>query len=175
MKFHPTTIPGSFIIEPTLKEDERGFFSRLFCSEEFAKQGLDSTFVQANDSFSVNKGTLRGLHFQLAPKAETKIVRCIQGELWDVILDLRPDSNTFGKWYGETLSATNRKMMVIPKGFAHGFLTLTPNTEVIYLVSSPYDASLEKGIRWNDPKFAIDWPNTPQIISERDQTHPLFT
>lgn len=175
MKFSPTPLADSLIIEPTLKEDSRGYFARLFCSEEFKKQGIDSNFVQVNHSFNTHKGTLRGLHYQLAPKSETKMIRCVQGSIWDVILDLRPDSKTFGQWYGEILSAENKKMMLVPKGCAHGFLTLTPNSELIYLASSPYDPSLEKGVRWDDPKFLIEWPELPKIISKRDQTHPHFS
>lgn len=174
MQFHKTPLQGSFIIEPELRGDSRGFFARQFCSKEFKKMGLDTNFVQVNNSLSKEEGTLRGMHYQLSPHAETKVIRCIQGALWDVILDLRESSKTFGKWFGETLTAENRKMMVAPKGFAHGFLTLEPNTEVLYLVSEYYTPEAERGVRFDDPSFSIDWPKKPTVVSERDLTHPLF-
>lgn len=174
MIFNETPLPGSYVIELEKRGDERGFFARLFCVKEFADKGLESTFVQVNNSFSKDKGTLRGLHYQLPPCAETKIVRCIQGSFFDVILDLRENSPTFGKSFGAILSKENRHMMYVPKGFAHGFLTLEPNSEVLYLVSEPYSKELERGIRWNDPHFKIEWPEYPTVISERDQHHPDF-
>jgi len=175
MRFVSTPLQGAFLIDLEKREDERGFFARLFCEKEFAQHGLDSNFVQANNSFSKDKGTLRGLHYQLPPMQETKLVRCIKGSFYDVILDMRPDSKTFGKSFGAELSEDNRRMMYVPKGFAHGFLTLTENSEVVYLVSQYYSKELERGIRWNDPAFTIAWPTKPLVISERDQTHPDYS
>lgn len=175
MKFNKTPLGGAYTIDLEPRGDDRGFFSRLFCSEEFAQHGIESDVIQANDSFSAHKGTLRGLHYQLAPKEETKLVRCISGTIYDVIVDLRPDSPTFKQWFGAELSAENRRMMFVPRGFAHGFLTLTDNTEVIYLVSESYSKELERGLRWNDPAFNIAWPIAPTVISERDSNHPNFS
>jgi len=172
-----TSLPlkDSFLIELKPHGDDRGFFARLFCKEVFAELGLDPHITQINNSFSAPKGTLRGLHYQLAPYAETKIVRCIQGSFYDVIVDLRPDSPTYKQSYGAVLSAANRRMMYVPKGFAHGFLTLEENSEVIYFVTQAYNKEHERGIRWDDPFFNIEWPESPQIISERDRQHPDFT
>lgn len=174
MQFTPTPLKGAFLIDLEKRSDERGFFARLFCREEFAKHGLETEFLQANNSLSIEKGTLRGLHYQLAPMEEVKLVRCIQGSFYDVILDLRPESKTFGKYFGEVLSQENRRMMYVPRGFAHGFLTLEPNSEVLYMVSQPYSKTLERGIRWNDPNFNISWPENPKVVSERDSSHPDF-
>lgn len=174
MIYHKTPLKDAYLIDLDLRGDERGFFSRLFCSEEFSKHGLDKNFLQANNSYSKQKGTLRGLHYQLSPKAETKLVRCIRGSFYDVILDLRPDSPTFGKSFGEVLSAENRRMMYVPKGFAHGFLTLEEDSEVLYMVSESYSKELERGIRWNDPAFNVEWPFQPSVISEKDSSHPEF-
>jgi dTDP-4-dehydrorhamnose 3,5-epimerase len=174
MLFHPAPLKDAFLIELEKKGDDRGFFARFFCTDEFAKQGLDAAFVQVNNSLSREKGTLRGLHYQLPPFQETKIVRCIRGSLYDVILDLRPGSATFGHHFGAVLSSENRLMMYVPKGFAHGFFTLEPDSEVLYLVSTKYSKEKERGIRWNDPKFNIAWPDQPLIISERDANQPDF-
>jgi dTDP-4-dehydrorhamnose 3,5-epimerase len=174
MKFLPTPLDGAFLVELEKQSDPRGFFARMFCQTEFAQQGLDSSFIQANNSMSFQKGTLRGLHYQLEPKAETKLVRCSQGSFYDLILDLRSNSPTFGHSFGAILSAQNRLMMYVPKGFAHGFLTLEENSEVIYLVSQSYSKELERGIRWDDPTFNIAWPSSPTTLSERDQSHPDF-
>jgi dTDP-4-dehydrorhamnose 3,5-epimerase len=168
MRFTPTPLKNAFLIDLEKRSDERGFFARLFCHNEFADHDLNSNFVQVNNSFSKEKGTLRGLHYQLEPMAECKLVRCIQGSLYDVILDLRQESETFGKWFSAVLSQNNRQMMYIPKGFAHGFMTLEPNTELLYFVSNPYSKELERGVRWNDPQFNIKWPEHPSVISERD-------
>ena len=175
MKFTQTPLKGAFLIDLEKRGDERGFFARLFCQEEFRQQALDTQFIQANNSHSTQKGTLRGMHYQLGAMAETKLVRCIKGSFYDVILDLRPDSSTFGQSFGAVLSAENRTMMYVPKGFAHGFLTLEEDSEVIYLVSQVYSKELERGVRWNDPHFAIAWPEVPQVVSERDQSHPDFS
>lgn len=174
MIFKETPLKGAFTIELEKKEDDRGFFARFFCVNEFEKNGLPRSFVQINNSLSVHKGTLRGMHYQLAPKGETKVVRCIQGSFYDVILDLRAGSPTFGHSFGAELSAKNRKMMLVPEGFAHGFLTLEDNSEALYLVNEFYAAPLERGIRWDDPNFKIAWPEKPKIVSEKDAKHPDF-
>lgn len=174
MKFHALPLKGSYLIEQSPHCDERGFFARAFCQEAFASQGLHTEYVQMNNSLSHKKGTLRGLHYQLGPMEEVKLVRCIQGSIYDVIVDIRPESPTFGLSYGAILSAENRTMMYVPKGFAHGFLTLSDTAETFYMVSQYYSKPLERGIRWNDPFFHIDWPISPSIISERDRSHPDF-
>lgn len=174
MKFHETPLKGAYTIELDKMGDDRGFFARLFCTEEFEKQGLLNSFVQINNSLTGKQGALRGMHYQLAPSAEVKVVRCVSGALFDVILDIRPDSPTFGQWFGETLSAENRLMMYVPRGFAHGFLTLEPDTEAFYLVSDPYAPDLERGIRFDDPEFGIEWPMNPAEMSEKDQNWPDF-
>lgn len=174
MKFNKTKLDGSFVIDLDKREDERGFFARLFCINEFDQNQADRNIVQVNNSLSRDKGTLRGIHYQLSPKSETKIVRCIKGSLWDVIVDLRPDSPTFLQWFGETLSAENRRMMFVPKGFGHGFITLEPDTEAIYFVTEFYSPEHERGLRWDDPKIGIEWPFEPVIISEKDRQHKDF-
>ena len=174
MLFKPTPLRGAYEIELDPKSDERGFFARLFCSKEFLKLGLSPNFVQVNDSFSARKGTLRGMHYQLTPMGETKLVRCLKGAIYDVILDLRDTSITFGHSYGAVLSAEKRNMMYVPKGFAHGFMSLEDDTEILYFVSEFYSPQLERGVRWNDPRFAISWPFEPLIISERDKQHPDY-
>lgn len=174
MIFHEISLPGAYVIDLEKREDERGFFARAFCRTEFQERNLCEKIVQINNSEAYKKGTLRGLHYQLAPKAETKIVRCIKGSLYDVIVDLRTTSTTFGKYFGTELSAENRRMMYVPKGFAHGFITLEENTEAFYLVDEFYAPEQERGIRWNDPKFNIDWPLEPTVVSEKDLKHPDF-
>jgi len=174
MKFTETHLEGAFLIDLEKRGDDRGFFARMFCAKAFADRGLEGQFVQANNSLSKTKGTLRGLHYQLDPMAEVKLVRCIQGAFYDAILDLRPDSPTFGQSFGAVLSAENRRMMYVPKGFAHGFVTLEDNSEVMYLVSQYYSQELERGIRWDDPNFRIEWPLAPVVISDRDQAHVNF-
>jgi dTDP-4-dehydrorhamnose 3,5-epimerase len=168
MRFVPSPLPDAFLIELEKREDQRGFFARLFCEREFSAAGLESRFVQINNSLSRDPCTLRGMHYQLGKAAEVKLVRCVRGALWDAILDLRPESNTFGRSFGIELSAENRRMMYVPRGFAHGFLTLVPNTEALYLVSEFYDPERERGIRWNDPRFGIGWPEEPRVISDKD-------
>lgn len=174
MKFYPTPLRDAHLIELEKRGDDRGFFARVFCTDEFARAGLEMRFVQINNSLSAQKGTLRGLHYQLTPAAEVKVVRCIRGALFDLILDIRPGSPTFGRWYGAELSAENRLMMYVPRGFAHAILTLADDTEALYLVSAAYSPQNERGIRWNDPKFSIDWPITPQVISDKDTGWPDF-
>ena len=172
MNFHTTTLEGAYTIDLEKRGDDRGFFARFFCANEFAETGLVSAFVQVNNSLTGKKGTLRGLHYQLPPAAEVKVVRCIRGALWDVIVDIREGSPTFGHWYGAELTAENRRMMYVPKGFAHAFITLEDNTEALYLVSEFYSPENERGVRWNDPKVGIEWPIEPSEISEKDGKWP---
>jgi len=174
MKFHRTTLEGARLIELEKRGDSRGFFARYFCQTEFRNDGLVDTFAQINTSLTAHKGTLRGMHYQLPPASEVKVVRCIRGSLYDVILDLRPDSPTFGRSFGAELNEENRLMMYVPKGFAHGFVTLTDDTEALYLVSDPYSPELERGIRFNDPKFNIEWPIVPSEVSDKDRGWPDF-
>jgi len=174
MKFNPTPIPGAYLIDLEKRGDDRGFFARVFCEKEFGELDLSTRFVQVNNSLSAEAGTLRGMHYQLAPHAETKLVRCIRGSLYDVILDLRPDSETFGQHFGAELSAENRRMMYCPKGFAHGFMTLQPDTEAFYFVDAFYAPDHERGVRWNDPKFAIEWPREPVVLSDKDANQRDF-
>jgi dTDP-4-dehydrorhamnose 3,5-epimerase len=174
MKFLPTPIEGAYLIELEKREDERGFFARFFCEKEFGAAGLETRFVQVNNSLSKDEGTLRGMHYQLGDSAEVKVVRTLSGALWDAILDLRPGSATFGQSFGAELSAENRRMMYVPRGFAHGFLTLTPDTEALYLVSAFYDGPSERGVRWNDPNFNVQWPAAPKVVSEKDANQRDF-
>ena len=174
MKFIPTPLDGAYLIELEKRGDDRGFFARAFCTREFTGQSLIPSFVQVNNSLSATRGTLRGLHYQLHPKAETKVVRCIRGALWDVIVDLREGSPTFLKWFGAELSAENRLMMYVPKGFANGFVTLSDDTEAFYFVDEFYAPDLERGLRWDDPAVGIEWPIGPETISDKDRVHPDF-
>ena len=174
MRFIEAPLPGAFLIELERREDERGFLARAFCEREFSAHGLETRFVQMNDSLSRDAGTLRGLHYQLEPSAEVKVIRVISGALWDVILDLRSGSPTFGNHFGAELTSENRRMMYVPRGFAHGILTLVPDTEALYFVSAFYTPERERGIRWDDPRFAIEWPAQPAVISEKDRGHPDY-
>jgi dTDP-4-dehydrorhamnose 3,5-epimerase len=174
MHFDETTIPGAYLIDLEKRGDDRGFFARAFCEKEFAAHQLVTQFVQVNDSLSTLRGTLRGMHYQLAPKAETKLVRCIRGALYDLILDLRRDSPTFGHSFGAELTATNRRMMYVPKGFAHGFITLADDTEALYFVDEFYAPDCERGLRWNDCQFGLAWPIPPVVLSDKDANHPDF-
>lgn len=174
MKFSDTPLPGAYLIDLEKREDARGFFARSFCHKEYGKQELEQHYVQMNHSLSKEKGTLRGLHYQLSPMQEVKVVRCIRGSIWDCILDLRPASPSFGKWFGAVLSASNGSMLYVPKGCAHGFISLEDNSEVLYQVSEYYSPELERGVRWNDPQFGIQWPIAPKILSERDSLQPDF-
>ncbi len=169
MDFESLKITDVKLIRHNYLEDERGFFARAFCVKEFAELGLDSGIKQANTSFSLEKGTLRGIHYQLAPKAETKIVRCTRGAIFDVVVDLREDSETFLNWCSVELNSENRNMLYVPKGFGHSFITLEDNTEVTYLVTEVYEPEFERTARWNDPAFKIDWPMSPISISEKDK------
>ncbi|WP_430227305.1 dTDP-4-dehydrorhamnose 3,5-epimerase [Paraburkholderia tropica] len=172
MKFNKSPLEGAYTIDLEKRGDERGFFARVFCENEFGAQGLETRFVQINNSSSAKRGTLRGMHFQLPPEGEVKVVRCIKGSLYDVIVDLRPDSPTFKQWFGAELSAENRRMMYVPRGFAHGFITLTDDAEAFYLVSAFYAPHEERGLRYNDPAIGIEWPIAPTEISEKDQNWP---
>ena len=174
MKFTPTPLAGAYVIDLEKRGDDRGFFARMFCEKEFAAHGLVTHFVQMNNSLSRDEGTLRGLHYQLPPQAETKVIRCVRGALYDVILDLRPGSATFGQHFAVELTAENRTMLYCPKGFAHGFLTLQPDTEAMYLVDAFYAPDAERGIRYNDPRFAVPWPAAPVVISDKDRTQRDF-
>jgi len=175
MIFTPTQVEGVVIIDVEPRRDDRGFFARAFCAKEFEAQGLKSNFVQANMSFNPHLGTLRGMHWQAAPHEEVKVVRCTRGVIFDVAVDVRPVSPTFGKWTGVELSADNARALYIPEGCAHGYLTLTPDAEVHYLVSAFYAPAHERGARWDDPFFAITWPDTPsRIVSPRDEAHGFF-
>jgi dTDP-4-dehydrorhamnose 3,5-epimerase len=174
MEFHQTKLKGVFEITPERKPDERGFFARTWCQTEFAQHGLNSRLVQCSISFSPRKGTLRGMHYQAAPNAETKLIRCTQGAIYDVIVDLRPNSPTFKQWIAAPLTAENRKMIFVPEGCAHGFITQGENSEVFYQMSEFYSPDAARGVRYDDPAFAIVWPERVQVISERDRTYPDF-
>tara|TARA_B100000809_G_scaffold96015_1_gene94602 strand:+ start:163 stop:729 length:567 start_codon:yes stop_codon:yes gene_type:complete len=174
VEFIKTPLEGAYLINLEKYEDERGFFARVFCESEFQEMGLSSEFIQVNNSLTGSKGTIRGMHYQLEPSAEVKIVRCIRGSLYDAIIDLRPDSSSFCKWFGSELSAENRQMMYVPKGFAHGFLTLEDNTETFYFASNSYSPDLERGIRFDDPYFGIEWPIPVTESSQKDKSCPDF-
>jgi dTDP-4-dehydrorhamnose 3,5-epimerase len=184
MIFTETKLKGAYIIEPERVEDGRGFFARTFCRKEFESHGLNPHFVQCNISYNKKKGTLRGMHYQAAPYEEAKLVSCISGVLYDVIIDLRQDSPTYCQWIAVELTARssayssqltiNHKMLYIPEGFAHGFMTLMDNTEVFYQMSEFYMPEYARGVRWNDPAFNIHWPIDVVVISDRDKQYPDF-
>lgn len=175
MKFIQTILPGAYIVELTPFTDERGFFARTYCKNEFAEIGFFGEWVQLNHSITNNKGSIRGMHFQNPPYGEIKMVKCIAGAVFDVIIDLRKNSPTFLKWFGAELSAQNKKMMFIPEGFAHGFQTLTDDCGLIYHHSNFYTPGAESGIKYNEPLVNIEWPLPVTTISERDKTHPNLT
>jgi dTDP-4-dehydrorhamnose 3,5-epimerase len=174
MTFLETKLGGVFEVDLELNSDERGFFARSWCEREFANQGLDSKLVQCNISQNRRKNTLRGIHYQETPFAETKLVRCTAGAVYDVVLDLRRESPSFKQWFGVALSAENRKAIYIPEGCGHGFLTLTDDAEIMYQMSEFYHPEAARGVRWNDPSFQIQWPGNVAVISERDRTYPDF-
>lgn len=174
MTFQETKLPGVFEIQLDIKPDERGFFARSWCQNEFENQGLATRLVQCNVSFNMRTGTLRGMHYQAAPHAETKLVRCTRGSIYDVALDLRPDSPNFKQWVAVVLTAEKRNMAYIPEGCAHGFLTLEDRTEVFYQMSEFYHPESSRGIRWNDPAFQIEWPARVEVISDRDRSYSDF-
>ncbi len=172
MIFSETKLKGIFIIEPERLEDERGFFARTWCRREFEAHGLNPNLVQCNISFNKKKGTLRGMHYQVVPHQEAKVVRCTAGAIYDVIIDLRPASPTFKQWIAVELTAENCKMLYIPEDFAHGFQTLADNTEVFYQMSEFYHPECARGIRWNDPMFEIEWPLPEITLSAKDNSYP---
>ncbi|MGH7751606.1 MAG: dTDP-4-dehydrorhamnose 3,5-epimerase, partial [Gemmatimonadales bacterium] len=170
----PTPLAGAFVIEPEPLSDARGLFARTWCHRELEARGLETRIAQCSTSFNTRKGTLRGMHYQAAPFAETKLVRCTRGSIHDAIIDLRPDSPTFTRSFTAVLTADNRKAMYVPAGFAHGFQTLEDDTEVFYQISQFYSAEHSRGVRWNDPAFQISWPTNDPTISERDRSYPDF-
>jgi len=172
MKLIPLSLPGALLVEPAVHGDQRGFFMETYHREKFRKLGIDCEFVQDNHSLSVEAGVLRGLHYQLPPKAQAKLVRVTAGAVYDVIVDLRESSPTFGRWESVVLSAANRRQLFVPRGFAHGFCTLVPNTEVLYKVDDYYSPEHERGIRWDDPDLAIPWPVSHPVLSEKDKQNP---
>ena len=174
MQFLETSLAGAFVIELERREDERGFFARAFCQDEFEQYGLDPRIAQCNLSYNLRRGTLRGMHFQVAPYAEAKLVRCTQGAAYDVLLDLRPDQPTFKRWVSVELSAANRRMVYLPEGLAHGFQTLEANTEMFYQMSEFYHPECARGVRWDDAAFGLRWPLPDPIMSERDRSYPWF-
>ncbi len=174
MRFLPTTVEGARLVELEPRTDERGFFARMFCAGEFAAEGLETSFRQVNDALSHTAGTLRGLHYQVAPAGEVKLVRCLRGAAFDVLVDLRAGSPSFGRWAGAELTSGNRRMMHVPRGCAHGYLTLEPDTELLYFASDPYVAAHERALRWDDPAIGIAWPRPAAVISDKDRTAPAF-
>lgn len=175
MRFTPTGLQDAWLIGLDPVQDRRGSFVRTFCVNEFQARGLESNFPQHSMSCSYSKGTLRGMHFQRAPFCETKLVRCLNGAIWDVIIDLRPSSRTFRQWRGFELTAENQDQLFIPKGFAHGFQTLSDNAQVNYLISEPYAPDAASGVRYDDPAFEIAWPLPVSVISEKDLRWPRFS
>jgi dTDP-4-dehydrorhamnose 3,5-epimerase len=175
MKFIETRLASAFVIELELASDDRGFFARSFCEEEFGERGLASRFVQCNVSFNHKAGTTRGMHWQSQPHAEAKLVRCTAGAILDVIVDIRPDSPTRKQFFDVELTASNRRMLYIPPGFAHGFQSLVDDSEVFYQMSAVHVPEAAHGFRWNDPEIGIPWPQEPSIISDRDRHFPLFS
>jgi dTDP-4-dehydrorhamnose 3,5-epimerase len=174
MKFTPAQIPGAYVIDIEPFADERGFFARTWARDEFSAQGLNVDVVQCSLSYNARKGTLRGMHYQTAPHEEAKLVSCPRGSIYDVLVDLRPDSPTFRQWVAEELSAENRRMLYIPEGCAHGYLTLEDDCDVAYQVTADYAPTSARGVRWDDPAFGISWPLRPAIINARDAQYPLI-
>lgn len=176
MVFLPTPLEGAFVIELEERADDRGFFARSFCADEFAAHGLRTSLVQSNVSFNRRRGTLRGMHFQLAPRAEAKLVRCSRGRVFDVAVDLRPESQTFCRWFGVELAAGpgRERMLYVPEGLAHGFQTLEDESEVFYQMFERYSPEHARGVRWDDPAFAIAWPLPDPILSDKDRSYPPF-
>lgn len=174
MVFTATALGGAYLIEPERQTDERGFFARTWSRDEFDAHGLDPRIAQCSISFNTRKGTLRGMHYQTAPFAESKLVRCTRGAIYDVIIDLRPDSRTFTRWIAVELTAANRLMLYVPEGFANGFQTLEDETEVCYQISEEYSPQHGRGVRWDDPVFGIAWPAEPTIMASRDRAYPDY-
>jgi len=174
MRFLPTPLYGAFLVQLDRHEDERGYFARSFCQREFAERGLNGRIVQTNISFNRQRGTLRGLHFQVAPHEEAKTVRCTKGAIWDVIVDLRERSSTRFQWFGTELTSDNNCSLYVPEGFAHGFQTLTDDCEVLYLMSEFYHPESSCGLRWDDPRLAISWPLATSIMSDKDRSYSFL-
>jgi dTDP-4-dehydrorhamnose 3,5-epimerase len=170
--FTPTRLPDVYLVDIEPHPDERGFFARTWCEDEMRAHGLDPSLVQCNLSYNAKQGTLRGLHYQISPHEEAKTVRCTAGAIYDVVVDLRPSSPAYRSWEGVDLTAENRRMLYIPRGVAHGFITLTDASEVHYQMSTRFVAEAARGVRWDDPAFAIEWPLQPRVMSERDRTFP---
>lgn len=175
MKFTETPLAGAFLIELERRDDERGGFARTFCKRELAERGLDTEVSQCNVSFNPHRYTLRGMHYQAAPHSETKLIRCSAGAIYDVIVDLRPASPTYLRWYACTLTAEAFDALYVPRDFAHGFLSLTDGAAVLYQMSTDYQPDSARGVRWNDPTLAIEWPSVPRVISARDASYPLLS
>ncbi|PEN09260.1 dTDP-4-dehydrorhamnose 3,5-epimerase [Longimonas halophila] len=173
MRFTETALTGAYLIDPEPHGDDRGFFARMLCVDELAAHGLGMDIVQVNISYSAEAGTLRGLHYQAPPHAEAKMIRCTRGAIFDVMVDLRPDSPTYRQWVGTECSAENRRLAYVPEGCAHGFLTLTSDTEVLYPVTARYTPRAERGLRYDDPALAIDWPAPIRVVSDKDRAWPL--
>lgn len=174
MKFVATPLAGAFVVELEPIEDERGFFARSFCQQEFRAHGLDPVVAQCNVSLNRRRGTLRGMHYQTVPHEEAKLVRCTRGAIWDVIVDLRPDSRTRAQWFGTELTAENRRALYVPKGFAHGFQTLADDSEVLYQMSEFFHPESARGLRWDDPSIGIRWPLPDPVVSARDRAFPVL-
>lgn len=174
MKFLPTQLEGAWLVEPERHEDDRGYFARTWCQQEFAERGLNPRLVQASVSFNRRKGTLRGMHFQAPPHEEAKLIRCTRGSIYDVIVDLRLDSSTFQQWQAFELSEANQRALYVPEGFAHGFLTIEANSEVHYQMSEFYHGESARGFRWDDPTLAVDWKYSVRTMSDRDARLPLL-
>jgi len=172
MRFTPAPLPDAWIVELDKIEDPRGYFARTWCAREFQEHGLGDTLVQCSTSFNVRRGTLRGLHYQAAPHAETKLVRCTRGAIFDVIADVRPASPTFLRWFGLELTEANGRMLYIPKGFAHGFQTLVDDSEIFYQMDEYWEPAAGRGIRWDDPLLGVEWPLEPTVISDKDRLYP---
>lgn len=175
MRYTETPIDGVLVVDVEPVEDHRGFFARTYCEEEFRRRGLETHFAQSSIAFSVRKGTLRGMHYQRDPHAEVKLVRCTRGGVYDVVIDLRPHSPTFRHWFAAELTAANRRMLYVPKGLAHGYLTLEDETEIAYQMSAPYHPEAAAGVRFDDPAFGVHWPHEVTVIAERDRTYPDFS
>lgn len=174
MKFHPTELPGAFLVELEPIRDDRGYFARTWCRRELAQHGLDEQLAQCSLSHNARRGTLRGMHFQRTPHEETKLVRCCRGAIYDVIVDVRPQSPTQGRWQGFELTADNDRMLYIPPGIAHGFQTLADEVDVFYMISNWYEPSSAAGVRWDDRAFGIRWPLPVSVISEKDRSYPDY-
>ena len=174
MTFEPTSVEGAWVLGVERHADERGYFARLWCASELAERSLAARLEQCSLSYNRAAGTIRGMHYQAAPREEAKVVRCIRGAIYDVLLDLRPSSPSFRRWFARELRPETGLALYVPEGVAHGFQTLSDDAEVLYMISEAYEPSLARGVRWNDPAFGIEWPAPPTVISERDRAYPDF-